>query len=249
MEALAMFLRNRRTLWPLALCFAALLALGNGGCNKQEPGVPANIEGNAASDEASPQVTAAASIGESPFAAARGTVDPSADRDPIVVFKTSHGDITVQLHAQKAPITVDNFLHSYAERDFYTDTIFHYVAPGSMIVGGGYDSQNQLKEPRAEIQSEADNGLSNKKGTIAMARAADFAHSATSQFFFNLADNTQFDHQSRESSQSYGYCVFGTVTQGMDVLEKIAATPTQESEISPALPTTPVVIHAVEISE
>jgi cyclophilin family peptidyl-prolyl cis-trans isomerase len=211
--------------------------------------VPANIDAHATPQEGAPQVTTTTSIGESPFAAARGAFNTTAERDPIVVFKTTQGDIIVQLHAQKAPITVDNFLHNYVERGFYHDSIIHYVAPGSMVVGGGYDSQNQLKETRAEIQSEADNGLSNKKGTIAMARAADFAHSATSQFFFNLGDNTQFDHQSRESSQTYGYCVFGTVTKGMDVLEKIAAASTQESEISPALPSPPVVIQSVEVTQ
>jgi cyclophilin family peptidyl-prolyl cis-trans isomerase len=247
MEALAMTLRTTHSAAAIAIFIAAFLA--SAGCNKGEPPVAANIEaGDDANQEGKPRVTSTARIGDSPFAADRGT-DASAGRDPIVVFKTSHGDITVQLHAQKAPITVDNFLHSYAERGFYTDTIFHYVAPGSMVVGGGYDSQQQLKEPRAEIQSEADNGLSNKKGTIAMARAADFAHSATSQFFFNLQDNPQFDHQSRESAETYGYCVFGTVTKGMDVLEKIASTATQESEISPALPATPAVIESVEVTE
>lgn len=236
---------------PISLMWAAalLLAVVGVGCNKGGEGVTANIDANAAASngEAPPQVTTTTSIGDSPFAAARGTFDDSAGREPIVVFKTSLGEITVQLHANKSPITVDNFLHNYVERGFYSDTVFHYVAPDMMVVGGGYDSQNQLKETRAEIQSEADNGLANKKGTIAMARAADFAHSATSQFFFNLKDNTQFDHQARDSSQTYGYCVFGTVTKGMEVLEKIAASPTQESEISPALPSPPVVIHAVEV--
>ena len=89
--------------------------------------------------------------------------------------------------------------------------------------------------------------LSNKKGTLAMARAPDFAHSATSQFFFNVQENTQFDHQTAESAQAYGYCVFGKVIDGMDVLEAIAATPTEESEISPKLPTEAVVIQSVEV--
>ena len=235
----------------LSLALLVVLPAAGIGCNKAEQGVAANIDANAAAQnvEGTPRVTTTTSIGDSPFAAARSEFDTSAEREPIVVFKTSQGDIVVQLHAKKSPITVDNFLHNYVERGFYNETIIHYVAPGSMLVGGGYDAQNQLKEARAEIQSEADNGLSNKQGTLAMARAADFAHSATSQFFFNLKDNAQFDHQSRESSQTYGYCVFGTVTQGLDVLEKIAAVPTQESEISPALPSPPVVIHAVEVME
>ena len=167
----------------------------------------------------------------------------------MVLIKTSHGDIQVKLDAEKAPVTVDNFLQNYVQRGHYDGTIFHYVDQGSMVVGGGYDAQGNLKPARAEIQSEAHNGLKNLKGTIAMARAADYAHSATCQFFFNLQDNAAFDFQSPESAATYGYCVFGEVVAGVDVLEKIAAVPVQESEISPKIPVQPVVIQSIQLQK
>lgn len=243
-----------RTLLPVGLIFAAVVTVAAIGCSKGDSaGVPASIEasgeGAQTTGEGAPKVTTTVNVGDSPFAASERAASAAAARDmhPSVVFKTSLGDVTVKLDGEKAPLTVDNFLNNYVRHGYYTNTIFHYVAPGTMIVGGGYDAENNLKPTRPEIQNEADNGLSNKRGTLAMARAADFAHSANSQFFFNLSDNTQFDHQDRESADTFGYCVFGEVTKGMDVLEKISGTTTREAEISPQLPVQPVIIQSVEL--
>jgi cyclophilin family peptidyl-prolyl cis-trans isomerase len=236
-------------------CFIAILTTSltvttgcGGGSDEESAAVPASaVATTTGTTDAAPRVTPTSDNGEaSPF---RNAPKPTPVVNPVVLFRTSQGDITVELDAKNAPRTVENFLQNYVHRGAYNDTVFHYVDPASMIVGGGYDSQHEMKETRAEIRSEADNGLSNKKGTLAMARAPDFAHSATSQFFFNLVDNAQFDHQSVESAQTYGYCVFGKVTGGMAVLDKIAAVPTKESEISPSLPVEPVVILSVEITK
>lgn len=249
-----MIWRHSCCVWLTVLLSAFLVSAAGcgGGGDEDDSGdgsaSAAPADSGAAGDENVPALTPTANSGDSPFnPEGAANNQRRAPANPQVLFKTSHGDILVQLDAGKAPITVDNFLSNYVNRGFYENTIFHYVEPASMIVGGGYDTQYQLKETRAEIQSEADNGLSNVKGTIAMARAADFAHSGTSQFFFNLKDNTQFDHQSRESAETYGYCVFGKVVQGHDVLDRIAATPTKESEISPKLPAEPVVIKSIEV--
>jgi cyclophilin family peptidyl-prolyl cis-trans isomerase len=237
--------------WFVGLALTISLA----GCGSGNSGVPAAIndpQQASNSGEATPTITNAANIGEnSPFSAASGqrAAASYADLHPTVVFRTSLGDITVRLDAEHAPVTVDNFLNQYVQRGFYTNTIVHYVDKGVMVVAGGYDTEYKLKETRPVIQSEADNGLLNKKGTLAMARPSDFAHTATSQFFFNLQDNPQFDHQSRESAQTFGYCVFGTVTKGMDVLEKISAVSTQQTEISPKVPAQPVVIKSIEVAQ
>jgi len=234
----------------LIAAFGLIAAIGCGdggeGGENDNASAPADNQQNASSgNDTAPRLTPAVNTGEnSPFEKSPKDIPLE---NPKVLFRTSHGDISVELFADKAPVTVDNFLENYVKRGFYNDTVFHYVEPGSMIVGGGYDSEYQLKETRAEIHCEADNGLSNKRGTLAMARAPDFAHSATSQFFFNLGDNTQFDHQSVESAETYGYCVFGKVTGGMAILEKIAGVETKESEVSPRLPAEPVVIRTIEI--
>lgn len=229
--------------------------LGCGGGNDSESTVPvtANIEaaGDQASSSASngsPTVRNAAAVGDSPFAEDNFTpLTTEADLHPKVLMKTSMGDVLIELDAKNAPITVDNFLANYVERDFYDATIFHYVDKGSLVVGGGYGTDGKLKETRTEVQSEAANGLKNLRGTIAMARAPDFAHSATSQFFINLKENPAFDHQSLESAETYGYCVFGKVVQGLEVLDKISAVSVQDSEISPKLPAQTVVIQSIEL--
>jgi cyclophilin family peptidyl-prolyl cis-trans isomerase len=227
--------------WILAITLIGFVGCGGGEENAQAPAEPQPAANAPA--ETAPRVTPTANAEESsPF-----KMTPKMEiANPQIIFRTSLGEITVELDAKKAPVTVDNFLANYVERGFYNDTIFHYVEP-NMIVGGGYSTDNTLKETRAEIHSEANNKVSNKRGTLAMARAPDFAHSATSQFFFNVTDNTQFDHQSMESAQTYGYCVFGKVTGGMAVLDKIAAVATSEAEISPKFPTEPVVINSIEV--
>ncbi|VEB04152.1 peptidyl-prolyl cis-trans isomerase ppiA [Klebsiella pneumoniae] len=150
----------------------------------------------------------------SPAMAAKG--------DPHVLLTTSAGNIELELNSQKAPISVDNFL-KYVNSGFYNNTTFHRVIPGFMVQGGGFNEQMQQKQPNPPIKNEADNGLRNTRGTIAMARTAD-QDSATSQFFINVADNAFLDHGQRD----FGYAVFGKVVKGMDVADKISQVQTHK---------------------
>lgn len=143
----------------------------------------------------------------------------AADKNPKVIMKTSMGDITLELYMDKAPVTVKNFL-GYVDDKFYDGTIFHRVIKDFMIQGGGHTADMNKKPTKGAIKNEADNGLSNKKRTIAMARMPD-PHSATAQFFINHADNDNLDF-SAKTDQGYGYCVFGNVVAGMDVVDAIA---------------------------
>lgn len=160
--------------------------------------------------------------------------------NPTVALETNHGRIVLELDAEKAPKTVENFLQ-YVEAGFYDGTLFHRVIPNFMIQGGGFDAQQRQKPTRGSIQNEADNGLANGRGTIAMARTGD-PHSATAQFFINLKDNGFLNH-SGKTAQGWGYTVFGRVTEGMDVVDQIARTPTAQGRISEAVPQQPVVIE------
>jgi cyclophilin family peptidyl-prolyl cis-trans isomerase len=136
--------------------------------------------------------------------------------NPSILFKTSHGDFTVELFQKEAPISVENFLQ-YVTDGFFDGTIFHRVVPGFVIQGGGLTAEFDAKETRAPIKNEAKNGLKNSRGTLSMARTNQ-VDSATSQFFVNLKDNGFLDH----STGSFGYAVFGRVTDGMDVIDRIA---------------------------
>lgn len=140
-----------------------------------------------------------------------------------VLMSTSLGDITLELYPDKAPKTVANFLQ-YADEGFYDNTIFHRVIYDFMIQGGGFTADLKQKQPHASIRNEADNGLRNDRGTIAMARTPD-PHSATAQFFINHKDNDALNYRSKDF-QGWGYCVFGKVAQGMAVVDKIAEQPT-----------------------
>ena len=138
----------------------------------------------------------------------------------MITIKTNHGDIKVELFDDKAPITCENF-RQYIADGFFNDTIFHRVIPNFMIQGGGMEADMSQKQTRAPIKNEADNGESNRRGTLAMARTMD-VNSATAQFFINLRDNDFLDHGTRD----FGYAVFGKVVDGMDVVDAIAAVPT-----------------------
>jgi len=138
----------------------------------------------------------------------------------MITIKTSHGDIKAELFDDKAPITCENF-RQYIEEGFFAATIFHRVIPNFMIQGGGLDASMSQKRTREPIKNEADNGESNRRGTLAMARTMDI-NSATAQFFINLQDNKFLDHGGRD----FGYAVFGEVVDGMDVVDAIADVPT-----------------------
>lgn len=143
----------------------------------------------------------------------------AAKSNPKVIMKTTKGDITIELFHAKAPITVQNFL-SYVDEEFYDGTIFHRVIKGFMIQGGGLTPELHKKSTKPPIKNEAGNGLSNKRGTIAMARTMD-VDSATAQFFINHVDNLGLDHKDN-TPEGFGYCVFGKVIEGMDVVDAIA---------------------------
>lgn len=159
--------------------------------------------------------------------------------NPVVLLETTSGDILVELYPDKAPETAANFL-KYVDNGFYNNTIFHRVIPGFMIQGGGLTARMQQKDTEAPIKNEADNGLKNDRGTIAMARTMD-PHSATAQFFINLVDNDFLNFQA-PSGNGWGYCVFGKVTEGMDVVDKIAKVKTTTVGMYQDVPSDLVVI-------
>ena len=163
----------------------------------------------------------------------------------MVKFQTNQGSFTIQLDAEKAPITVKNFL-DYVNAGFYSNTIFHRVIDGFMIQGGGFTKDMEQKPANTQIINEARNGLKNERGTLAMARRAE-PHSATSQFFINHKDNTMLDHTGDQSGRTWGYAVFGKVTQGMDIVDKIAKVPTGDRAMHQNVPLEPVIIQSVKI--
>ena len=164
----------------------------------------------------------------------------------MVKLNTNHGTIVLELDAAKAPNTVANFLE-YAKDGFYNGTIFHRVINGFMIQGGGMEPGMAEKQTRAPIQNEANNGLPNARGTIAMARTPD-PHSATAQFFINVADNDFLNFRA-ETPDGWGYCVFGKVTEGMDVVDKIKGVETGNKGYHQDVPLEDVVIESVEVDE
>jgi cyclophilin family peptidyl-prolyl cis-trans isomerase len=174
------------------------------------------------------------------FARPAASADPKSpanegDKPVVVVLDTSQGQIEIELDAQKAPISTENFL-AYVDSGHYDGTVFHRVIPKFMIQGGGFDESMKQKATRAPIKNEADNGLVNARGTVAMARTSD-VNSATAQFFINVVDNGFLNHGGRD----FGYAVFAKVTSGMDVADKIAAVKTGGQDV----PVEPVVIKKV----
>lgn len=161
-----------------------------------------------------------------------------------VVFHTNFGPITIALDATKAPRTVENFLE-YINQGYYDNTIFHRVIPGFMIQGGGFAPAMSAKTTLAPIENEAHNGISNKVGTISMARTND-PHSASAQFFINVSDNHFLDHTAK-TPNGWGYCAFGHVTQGMDVVHKIAKVKTSNQAGHDDVPVEDVIVEKVEV--
>lgn len=161
-----------------------------------------------------------------------------------VKMLTNKGSITLELNQAKAPNTVENFLR-YANQGFYDGTIFHRVIPGFMIQGGGFEVGMNKKETHPSIINEADNGLKNQTGTIAMARTVD-PHSATAQFFINVGNNGSLNHTSK-NRPGWGYAVFGKVTEGMDVVKAIESSPTTSSKIYSDVPVSDIIIEKVEV--
>ena len=168
----------------------------------------------------------------------------AAKANPKVLMKTSMGDITMELDAAKAPISVKNFL-MYVKDGHYENTIFHRVIPGFMIQGGGFMKDMSEKAAKAPIKNEAGNGLKNLTGTLAMARTS-VVDSASAQFFINVKDNAFLDHRD-ETPQGFGYAVFGKVIKGMDVVTKIEGVPTATNGMNENVPVEPVTILSVKV--
>jgi cyclophilin family peptidyl-prolyl cis-trans isomerase len=167
-------------------------------------------------------------------------------QNPIVRLQTSLGDITIELDAERAPISTANFLR-YIEDNHYDGTIFHRVIPGFMIQGGGMTADMGQKPTREPVKNEAGNGLKNLRGTIAMARTQ-VVDSATSQFFINVVDNAFLDHR-EATAAGFGYAVFGKVVAGLDTVDAIAAVPTGRSGYNENVPVEPVVIEQCRVVE
>ncbi len=168
----------------------------------------------------------------------------SLEANPVVKMTTSKGVIVIELYRSKAPKTVDNFL-MYVKQGFYNDTIFHRVIKNFMIQGGGLNSLMMQKATGAQIINEADNGLRNLEGTIAMARTP-LPHSASSQFFINVKDNPFLDHRGKNSND-WGYCVFGKVIDGLNVVHAIENVPTGIRQGKKDVPLTPVIIESITV--
>jgi peptidyl-prolyl cis-trans isomerase B (cyclophilin B) len=162
----------------------------------------------------------------------------------MIKLHTNHGVITLELDAEKAPKTVQNFVE-YVSAGHYDNTVFHRVINGFMIQGGGFEPGMKQKPNRSPVENEASNGLKNARGTVAMARTND-PHSATAQFFINVSDNAFLDHTA-PSGNGWGYCVFGRVIDGMDVVDKIKAVRTGSSGFHQDVPAEDVVIERAEL--
>jgi len=178
------------------------------------------------------------------FATLAATAFSALAANPMVEMKTSAGEIVIELYADKAPKSAENFVQ-YVRDGFYAGTIFHRVIDGFMIQGGGFDAQMNQKATGAPIENEAKNGLRNEPGTLAMARTSD-PHSATAQFFINLKPNTFLDYPSRDG---WGYAVFGKVVRGMDVVEKIGKLATGNLGMHQNVPLEPVVVESARLLE
>ncbi|MGD8644102.1 MAG: peptidylprolyl isomerase [Chromatiales bacterium] len=166
----------------------------------------------------------------------------SGEKNPQIKIETSKGTLVLELYPDKAPATVENFL-SYVDDGFYNGTIFHRVIPGFMIQGGGFTEDMAQKPTKAPVENEANNGLKNNVGTIAMARTPD-PNSATAQFFVNVSNNDFLNFKS-ETPQGWGYCVFGKVVEGMDVVNDIVAVPTSSAGMHQDVPVEAVIMTSV----
>ncbi len=221
------------------LALACALSLG---CNQQSD-APAVSSG---AKSAAPVKTATGPAAAPP--AVRTTdsgveVDLRDDQHPVVLLHTNLGEIVLRLDAAKAPRTVYNFM-SYASNGHYDQTIFHQVDAGYAVLGGSYSIDLAERPGRYPIPNEATNGLKNKRGTIAMARAPDSINSATCEFFINLVDNPQLDHQGDDPA-TYGYCVFGEVIGGLSVLDKISKVKVQDTKQFEKIPVDTVMLQYV----
>jgi cyclophilin family peptidyl-prolyl cis-trans isomerase len=218
----------------IGLALLALFASGCGNRGESDSSNTAAIKGEDSGQASSNSQTAAAT-----------GKNAQVDRlHPKVIFETTKGNFIVQLDAEKAPATVENFL-AYVDSRFYDGTVFHQVFKNQGILGGGYTPEMTEKTPtRPPVRNEAHNGLKNRRGTIAMVRMSERIDSAQSQFFFNLTDNAMLDHRDT-TQEGYGYCVFGQVISGMEVLDAIGNLPVEDTPQFDRKPVEPVIIKSV----
>ncbi|HZL89947.1 MAG TPA: peptidylprolyl isomerase [Pirellulaceae bacterium] len=237
----------QRFLWPQQLLVAFVLVLFVG-CGKGDSSTAAT---DAAKDKAastsSGGVAASANSEQSAYIPqpsiyvnAVGPIEK-----PIVVVHTSAGDVRIELEIEKSPQTVLNFLENYVRRGFYEQTIFHH-ADSAFVVAGGFTAELEQKPTANPIYNEGNNGLSNVRGAVSMSRDPNAAHSATSQFLINVVDNSDLDYQGDDADSQRGYCVFGRVIEGMEVIDQIAASNVREEGDFQRLPVDPVIITSVE---
>lgn len=239
-------MRVQRFLFVLIVAIGLLIATGCGGSPPPEEQAPEKTAEPAA--EAPAETPPAEPVEkEEPAPPPEKKAEPQAKQaapagNPVVAMETSKGTIKIEVYPDKAPETVANFLR-YVDDGFYNGTIFHRVKPNFMIQGGGMTPDMTEKQTRAPIKNESANGLANLRGTIAMARTPD-PHSASSQFFINHRTNGFLNRDSAQDG--WGYCVFGKVTEGMDVVDAIAAVPTGNKAGHADVPVEPVVIKSVK---
>ncbi len=227
------------------LCVLAMWCVtccGCGGSGAPTASIPGEV-GKTTTESASGSTPVGVAVDKSVSSSPSNTPTIQRNLFPEVVIKTSVGDIRIKLNGEKSPTTVQNFLDGYVDRGFYSNTIFHHVDPG-FVMAGGYTSDLQEPQVRAPIRNEADNGLKNVRGTLTMFRLPDYSDSATSHFMINVTDAPQLDYD--ESASNLGYCVFGEVVQGMDVVERIAHAPTQATADFPKVPVERIVIQSIE---
>jgi cyclophilin family peptidyl-prolyl cis-trans isomerase len=199
---------------------------------------------SSAAKAANSTATSPSTTGSSSESAAADVLTPRHEpQNPVVTLRTSLGDLTLELDAQRAPRTVYNFM-SYASSGHYDETIFHQVDAGYAALGGSFSADLVERPVRYPIHSEANNGLKNLRGTIAMARQPDSIDSATCQFIINLNDNPSLDHQGDEP-EKFGYCVFGKLIGGSEVLDKLAQVKVRDTEQFQKMPVETVMVHSV----
>lgn len=221
--------------WGLGV-FILFGAAAFAGCSSEQNPVPANLP-------AGPQHSAPADEADPAAAMASPPATPADPQHPHVEIETSLGTMTVELDAENAPGTVTNFLE-YVNSGHYNQTVFHFVARDSMIVGGGFDAQLAPKTASLPIRNEAHNGLNNTRGTLAMSRPAELIDGATNQFFINLSDNPGLDHRDT-TPEGYGYCVFGQVIAGLDVADRIGNVATHDHGEFVSTPQESVIIRTI----
>ncbi|HWB09504.1 MAG TPA: peptidylprolyl isomerase [Pirellulales bacterium] len=227
---------------PTALTALSLIALLSGGCSHSSDQTATDDRGTEETGGADdpPANDGAGSVAQGGKTSKQP--QPRGPYYPTVTLKTNLGDLTIKLDPQAAPRTVNNFL-TYVENGSYNQTIFHQVDKGYIVLGGAYTADLSERAGRYPIPNEADNGRKNVRGTVAMARQPDEIDSSTCQFFINLSDNPHLDHHG-DSPEDYGYCVFGEVVEGLEVLEKISAVEVEDRDDFKKLPVETVLIES-----